>query len=88
MLLDLLPELADIDPQILRVLGMSRSPNRRENLPVRHDPPGMLRQKRQELQFFGRQLQLGAAARDAMANGIDFQPATFRTGTSTLRCIR
>src|SRR5262245_1809402 len=69
--LDLLPELADIDPQILRVLGMRWSPDGGKDLAMRHHAPGMPRQKRQQLELFRRQPDLRTRARDTMADRVD-----------------
>src|SRR5437764_9308541 len=46
MIFDLLAQLADIDAKILRVFGMSRAPDRGEDLLVGHDAPGMAGEER------------------------------------------
>ncbi len=45
--LDLLPKLADVDPEVLRVLGMRRAPYGGENLLMREHPAGMTRGTRE-----------------------------------------
>ena len=47
MFFDLLPELAYIDAQILRVFGVCWSPDRRKNLLVGDDTAGVPGEKRQ-----------------------------------------
>jgi hypothetical protein len=42
VLLDLLAQLPDVDAQVLRVLGVRRSPNGGQQLPVRHHLAGIL----------------------------------------------
>src|SRR5262245_33536340 len=46
VLFNLLPQLADIDAQILRILDMRGAPHRSENLPVRYHAPSVLCQER------------------------------------------
>jgi len=75
MFFDLLPKLADVDAEILRILGMRRSPDCRENLLMGDHAARVSGEKRQQLEFLWRQLQLGADARGAMAHGINFEIA-------------
>src|SRR5947209_16367954 len=55
---DLLPELAHVGPQILRVLLVSGSPYRRENVLVRDDLARMAGQDGQEIELSRRELDL------------------------------
>src|SRR5438552_12722276 len=51
LVLDLLPQLADIDPQILRVLDMRRAPDRGEDLLVRQHPASVAGEERQQIEL-------------------------------------
>ena len=88
MFFDLLPELADIDAQILRVLGMRRAPDRGENLLVGDDAAGVAGEKRQQLELLRRKLDLCARARGTVAHGSIFDSADAQERVSALRCMR
>jgi hypothetical protein len=45
VIFNLLPQLADIDAEILRIFGVGRAPYRSENLFVGHYPTGVLCQE-------------------------------------------
>ena len=45
MVFDLLPQLADINAQIVRIFGVSDTPDGGQNLGVCHDLSSVLRQK-------------------------------------------
>src|SRR5208337_678449 len=62
--LDLGAQLADEDAQILRVLGMRRSPHGGENLAVGDDPTGVAEKDGEEIVFLRRQLDRNAVARN------------------------
>ena len=84
-LFDLLAQLADIDAQILRVLGVRRPPDGGQDLLVRQDLAGMAGKEREQLEFLRRQLDLGAGACDAMANDVDLEIASHAAPASP-RC--
>ena len=73
MLFDLLPQLTDIDAQILSILDMRWSPHRSEDLLVCYDASRMPRQKRQKLEFLWRKPEVGASARCSVTDRIDLE---------------
>ena len=85
---DFLPKLADIDAKILRIFGMRRPPNGRQNLLMGDDPAGMPREKREQLEFLRRQLEFGSCACCAWRTASTSRLPTRSSGISAFRCMR
>ena len=71
--LDLVAQLADEHPQILRVALVRGAPDRGEELAVGHHPAGIAGERRQQIVFARRQLDRRAVARDEAALDVDRQ---------------
>src|SRR5262249_42891005 len=69
--LDLLAELADVNAQVLRVLGVRRAPDCSEDLLVGYDLAGVPCEERQQLELSFGELHLVAAACDAVTDVVD-----------------
>ena len=80
MVFDLLPKLADVDAQILGVLSVRRSPDRREDLFVCDDTPGMLSEEGEQFEFLRREFKLRAGTRCAMPHRINLEIADMQNG--------
>src|SRR3984957_18988308 len=58
------PELSDENPEVLRVLGMRRPPDRGQNLPMAHHSARVAKEDRKQVIFFRRQLDWRPVAAD------------------------
>jgi hypothetical protein len=68
-----LPQLANVDTQVVRVLGIARPPDDAQQLLVRHYLTGVNNEKAQEVIFLGRKLNLLAVQRYQPSLQIDLQ---------------
>src|SRR5829696_6121147 len=71
--LDLLSQLSNIDPQILRVALMGGTPHGVQHLFVGHNLAGVPRKKSQEFELLRREPYLFAVAANAAARDVDLQ---------------
>jgi hypothetical protein len=88
VLFDLLPELAYVDAQILRIFGMCRPPDRRENLLVGHYPAGVTGKKRQQSNSLGVSLSSAPARVARWRTESTSRLPTRNSEVSALRCMR
>jgi hypothetical protein len=67
--------MADGDAQIVRIVGVRRAPDRRQDLLMGDEATGMAHQERQDVELLARQLGLGAVDRHHPPRQIDTQAA-------------